>query len=151
MCKPHLLILGCGGAFPLEHFALMKRCHVSSDRDGLREHNLLRDLWHGSAWWGGGERLQPPVWEKEARLPEKKAQRCDWCRWTTTSRQSSIWISRWKLQYQQFADGIWTSEHDNISVSVTECVVVLQGAWLSGKLHFCEELYCCFCQFGCYI
>lgn len=27
----------------------MKRCHVSGGRDGLKEHNLLRDLWHCSA------------------------------------------------------------------------------------------------------
>ena len=70
-------------------------------------------------------------------MPEKKAQRCDWCRWTTTSRQSSIWISRpsfrWKRQNQQFADGIWTSEHDNISGS--HCAVL----FFSHKVHDCVE------------
>lgn len=134
---PFLPTLGSGASSP-EHFALMKRCHVSSGRDGLKGHNLLRDLWHCSARGGRGGELPLPVrGEEDASMPEKKAQRCDWCRWTTTSRQSSIWISRpsfrWKRQNQQFADGIWTSEHDNISGS--HCAVL----FFSHKVHDCVE------------
>lgn len=150
-CASPRAYLGSCSASPLEHFALMKRCHVSSDvsSDGLKVHNLLRGLWHGSSWRGG---LPQPVRREETCVCQKKAQRCDWCRWTTTFRQSSIWISRslprWNLQYQQFADGIWTSEHDHISVSFTECFVFFHGAWRRGKWHFWLESYC-FCNFCC--
>lgn len=90
--SPRLLTLGSGCAFPLEHFALMKSCHVSSDYDGLKEYKLLGDLWHtvGVGWGlvGGGFSL--PIWGKEAHLCQKHTQRCDWCPWTMTSRQISI-------------------------------------------------------------
>lgn len=49
---PCLLTLSSSSASPLEHFALMKSCHVSSVDDGLKEYKLLRDLWHSIE--GGG-------------------------------------------------------------------------------------------------
>lgn len=65
--SPRLLTLCSSRVALLEHFALMKRCHVSSDHDGLKDYNLLRDLWHRSAW---GEIAASPR-RQVASLPEK--------------------------------------------------------------------------------
>ncbi len=65
----HVFALVSRGSSPLEHFALMKRCHVGSDHDGLTGRNLWRDLWHVSAWGGDCHHRS-----EEARRCQKKAQ-----------------------------------------------------------------------------